>query len=45
MALHSVICRAILHVFKVSDDRETHKGVSELLEVLDSIIINCLLFD
>ena len=40
MVLHSVICLAILHVSKVGDERETHKGISELLEVLDSIIIN-----
>ena len=40
MALRSFIRHAALHVFfKVGDERESHNGVSELLEVL-GIIIN-----
>ena len=40
MALRSFIRHAALHVFfKVGDERESHNGFSELLEVL-GIIIN-----
>ena len=42
MALRSVIRRAILHAFKVGDERETHNGVSELLEVLGIIVVTAL---